>query len=102
MLRPISVVLLALTIAAAGASAQQPGEVTGVLRDAGSGEPIAGASVTATTEIRRGVTNAAGRVLFVGVTPARYRLRVNSLAYGSTVTEAFTVEPSDRHDLGTI
>lgn len=99
--------LPALAVAVSGAAAQEPGEVTGVLRDASSGEPIAGASVALellqdTTDIRRGVTNAAGRVLFVGVTPDRYRLRVSSLAYGSTVTEAFLVEPGARHDLGTV
>ena len=99
--------LPALAFAVSGAAAQEPGEVTGVLRDASSGAPIAGASVTLellqdTTAVRRGVTNAAGRVLFVGVTPGRYRLRVSSLAYGSTVTDAFSVAPGTRHDLGVV
>lgn len=105
--RPLSLALLTLALSAPGVTAQSAGEVTGILRDANNGEPISGASVTLelvsdTSATRGGTTNAAGRVLFVGVAPEQYRLRVNTLAYGSTVTEPFTVRAGERHDLGTV
>lgn len=83
------------------------GEVTGVVRDATSGAAVTGASVSLhpvgdATRVRNGVTNAAGRVLFVGLAPGTYRIRVESLAYGAHEADGLVVEPGQRIDLGVI
>jgi len=89
------------------AQEQSPGEVTGVVRDATTGAPVTGASVSLhpigdTTRVRNGVTNAAGRVLFVGLAPGAYRIRVESLAYGAHEADGLVVAPGARIDLGVI
>jgi hypothetical protein len=90
-----------------GSLTAQSAEVTAVVRDAATGAPIVGAAVSLvladdTARVRSGVTSAAGRLLLVGVAPDSYRLRVESLAYGTLMTEPFAVEPGTTRDLGTL
>lgn len=96
-----------LAFAIPGRAGAQTAEVIGVVRDADTGGPIAGASVTLrlssdSARVRRGVTSASGRLLLVRVAPARYTLRVESLAYGSVVTDEFEVSPVETYDVGAI
>ncbi|MDZ7780711.1 MAG: TonB-dependent receptor [Gemmatimonadota bacterium] len=96
-----------LTLGFPGFLSAQTAQVTGVVRDANTGEPIPGASVTLvqlddTTNTRTVSANARGRALFVGVPPDRYRVRVTSIGYGPRVLDEVEVAPDSRHDLGTV
>lgn len=103
-------IILASAVAAWGFPATltaQTGEVTGVVRDANTGEPIPGASVTLvqladTTNTRTVSANPRGRALFVAVPPDEYRVRVTSIGYGPEEFEEIEVEPGSRHELGTL
>lgn len=90
-------------------AAQEPatGQVLGTVRDAGSGQPLAGADVALllasdSSVVRTGVTNAAGRLLFTGVAPDRYVVRISSLAYETVLTSPFDLAPGAQHNVGVL
>ncbi len=61
--------------------ARQTGSVTGTVRDAGSGAPLAAVTVTVVGTRFSGGTGADGRYVISGVPPGTYRLRARLLGY---------------------
>jgi hypothetical protein len=75
------VVLLAMLADPGVVQAQEPGSVTGVVRDAATGAPIAGVLVRVDGLARSGLTNEAGRFLLLRVPPGPHVLLVERLGY---------------------
>ena len=76
--------LVALLVvgAAAVSSAQQPtgGTITGVVRDSGA-RPISGADIVAHPGEHRTRTDSAGRFVFYGLSPDKYKVRARRLGF---------------------
>ena len=90
--RPRALVLclaVASALVTPGASAQQPGQAhvfEGSVRDAGTGEPLAGANVSVVGRETRAVTRGDGTFHLTGMAPGVYTLRADRLGYrGATV-----------------
>ena len=66
--------------------ARQTGSVTGTVRDAGSGAPLAAVTVTVVGTRFSGATQADGRYAISGVPPGSYRLRARLLGYAPADT----------------
>jgi iron complex outermembrane receptor protein len=82
----------ALTVLACStpAVAQQPehrGEIEGVVRDAATGAPLAGAIVSAAGLRQRATTQADGSFHLRGIAPGTYTVAVERLGYGSALTQ---------------
>ena len=64
-----------------------PGEIEGVVRDAASGEPLAGATVFLVGTRQIAVSHGDGTFHLTGIAPGVYTLRVERLGYRSATTE---------------
>ncbi len=79
-----------LAVLSAPASAQVPeheGEIEGVVRDAESGNPLAGALVSVVGTGTMAVTHGDGTFHLTGIAAGSYSLRVERLGYRSSTTE---------------
>src|SRR5688572_22157483 len=83
---------LLLAVCAGQANAQRPGEVGGVVYDAGTREPIAGAQVLLLPHAMRATTDATGRFALQEIPSGTYQLRVVRIGYRET---ARTIEVLD-------
>ena len=82
----IALTSLALAVLPSTALAQTPeheGEIEGVVRDADTDSPLAGATVELVGPRNSAVTHADGSFHLVGITPGSYTLRVERLGYAS-------------------
>ena len=83
-------VFIGLVLLRATANAQQPeheGEIEGVVRDAETGEPLAGAFVAVVGSGTSAVTHGDGSFHLTGVAAGSYFLRIERLGYRSVNTE---------------
>ena len=94
---------IALAVAASiamlpgAALAQDPeheGEIEGVVRDAATGNPLAGATVSVVGSGIRAVTHGDGAFHLTGIEEGNYRLRVERLGYQGTTIETTVVDES--------
>src|SRR5437867_5040200 len=69
-----------------GLAALQTGSVTGTVRDAGSGAPLAAVTVTVVGTRFSGASQTDGRYAISGVPPGSYRIRVRMLGYTAALT----------------
>lgn len=94
-MKPARTILAVALVAAAAASgpvaAQERGTVGGVVRDATTSAPIAGAQVLIEGTNYGALTNAEGRYLVLNVPPGTHSLRAVFIGYGP-VAQEFTVE----------
>jgi TonB-linked SusC/RagA family outer membrane protein len=96
--RGAGLVRMALTAAllaafAASASAQESsGRVTGIVRDAETGQPVPGARVAIEGTRHTSITAENGRFLIIDVRPGIYRLVVSSIGYAEASRENVRVE----------
>src|SRR5688572_16463299 len=73
---------VAATLAAAPPAAAQQGEISGVVVEAQSQRPVAGAQVTVQGQTRSAVTDPEGRFRISGVQGTTVTLQVDRLGYG--------------------
>src|SRR5881396_1932319 len=71
---------------------QQPGSITGTVRDSATGAPLADATVTVVGTGLAARTGADGRYAITGVPPGTYRVRVRMLGYGPVVASVAVQE----------
>lgn len=105
-LPPLAVPFLALVfpfLVAAPALGQDRGEISGMVTEARSGQPVSAATVHLVGTDQGTITNAEGRYRLPNVLPGEYQLRVQLLGYrtltqpitvtvGGTVAEDFSLE----------
>ncbi|MCA9738434.1 MAG: carboxypeptidase-like regulatory domain-containing protein [Gemmatimonadota bacterium] len=101
-LRPIPRMALLAGIGLLGALAAPPAAaqvVRGILREAGTGDPIEGAMVVLVDAEGRAafqvLTNESGRFLMEHRAPGRYRLRADRIGHASTFHPEFALGPAD-------
>ena len=101
----IAALMLTLVVSGASGLAAQTGDVTGVVTDATTGQPIDGARVSLAGIRMSGLTDAGGRYLLSGVPAAAYTVKVVIIGYrtreeevsitaGSTLVADFQLEVS--------
>ncbi|OGG43501.1 MAG: hypothetical protein A3F84_29520, partial [Candidatus Handelsmanbacteria bacterium RIFCSPLOWO2_12_FULL_64_10] len=73
--------ILSLFVSAGGVEAGTTGKVTGVVKDATSGEPLPGVSVVIVGTRRGGVTDASGTYIVLSVEPGTYTLTATLVGY---------------------
>ena len=88
-----------------GRAAAQTGQVTGVVRDANSGQALAGATAELllagdSSVVATSLTNPDGRLLFTGLPPARYVVRISTLAYRTLWSDVVALEADALVNLG--
>ena len=79
------------------ASAQEPeheGEIEGVVRDAETGQPLAGANVSVVGSGTRAVSHGDGTFHLTGIAPRGHILRVERLGYRGATTDVAVVDRS--------
>ncbi|MEM0963319.1 MAG: carboxypeptidase-like regulatory domain-containing protein, partial [Bacteroidota bacterium] len=86
-----SLVLLLLALASGPAMAQTTGQLSGVIRDAQSGETIIGASVRVDGTTQGASTNIDGEYRIIGVRPGTYTLIASYIGYAPTRVEGVRV-----------
>ncbi len=84
---PISALALVAGLAASSAGQTPGGDVEGVIRDARTGAPLAGADVTMVGTGRFAVTHGDGTFHIHGLAHGAYTLRVRRLGYGDRTLE---------------
>ena len=92
----LPVILVALLLAPAVVTAQERGNVAGVVVDAATQQPLAGALVTIQATAASGLTDERGRFLLANVPRGTHTLRVQFLGYKLVtreVTVGATTEP---------
>ena len=89
--------LIGLSLLRAPAHAQEPeheGEIEGVVRDTGTGEPLAGAFVSVVGTGTSAVTHGDGTFHLTGIAGGTYSLRVERLGYRSHTAEVVVGDES--------
>ena len=90
-LRRLALEVAALVALAVPAVAQTTGQLSGVVRDAQTGETIIGASVLVEGTTRGASTNVDGEYRIIGVRPGTYTLVASYIGYQSTRVEGVRV-----------
>ncbi|MBI2950957.1 carboxypeptidase-like regulatory domain-containing protein [bacterium] len=73
--------ILSLAVSPAGVEAGTTGKVTGVVKDATSGEPLPGVSIVIVGTRRGAVTDASGTYIILSVEPGTYTLTATLVGY---------------------
>ncbi len=93
-LRPVLVAAV-FTLCYADPSAAQEGVVSGVVREGGSGAPVAGAQLQVVDRRLRATTDAEGRFVLERVPPGSHTLRVARIGFRVSVLE-FVVDAGEQ------
>ena len=89
--RALPVLAFLLAVAGVGTAEAQTGKITGVVTDAGSGQPIEGAQVVIQGTGRGAVTGANGRYFILSVPPGTYTVSARRIGYQSAETRGLQV-----------
>lgn len=82
---------LLVTLVTAGAAAQTTGQLSGVVRDAQTGETLPGANVRIEGTTQGASANADGEYRIIGVRPGTYTLVASFIGFASTAVEGVRV-----------
>lgn len=88
-------VLAILLVALPGMAVAQDGKLSGVVSDAGTGDPVPGATVVLAGTQQGAATDAEGQYSIIGIAPGTYDVRVSFVGYAVQVIEGVLVT-SDR------
>ena len=86
--RYLTVLFAALfLVALSGAASAQTGKLSGVVTEAGTGDPLPGATVILEGTTLGGASDAEGRYNVLGITPGTYSVRTTFLGFTTNVTQ---------------